>query len=232
MWAHYAIWYLLPTAPPWAYLTRHSHIQVDAQLQTSSDLIQPGALQALLKGSDPTNTDDLPGNNLSDMPLVGTRINLLHREGAAFARVDALTGHSFFYKMFDGNPVPFGAFPSGHVTWPMCILLTAPPGGRSRFSLYVLLVVWATLYTSHHYLLDVIGAICVTVACSWLLHSLSERQAWRRLVGRTLCLWDCLNGKKPHPWKLIKAQYIINKNDVKNNNTSNGYVIVLDVVEL
>ena len=57
--------------------------------------------------------------------------------------------------------MPFAAFPSGHVTWPTCMLLIGSQGERSRLAGYVLLVAWATLYSSHHYLFDALAAILV-----------------------------------------------------------------------
>ncbi len=89
-------------------------------------------------------------------------IQLQHKEGCAFARLDALTGIPFFFNMFDSNPVPFGSFPSGHVCWPMCILATAPPGGR-LFAIYIVWVTWATLYSCHHYVSDAVMAILIVL---------------------------------------------------------------------
>lgn len=65
--------------------------------------------------------------------------------------------------MFAGNPVPFASFPSGHVVWPTCLLVTGAPGGR-LFAAYVLWVAWATLYSCHHYLLDAISAVVIVYA--------------------------------------------------------------------
>src|ERR1051325_10395082 len=101
MWGHYVIWYLLPTAPPWAYAYISNqpmpsyHIKVDTVVLRAGGSIHE---QQLLIQPKPT-------------------VDLSHREGAAFARVDAITGYRFFYNMFVGNPVPFAAFPSGHVAW-------------------------------------------------------------------------------------------------------------------
>lgn len=96
-------------------------------------------------------------------------ILVAHKEGSAFARIDSFTGRLFFYGMFVGNPVPFGSFPSGHVAWPMCILLTLPVNLRQRFSVYVVWVAWATLYTGHHYVLDIGGAIVLVAAIARLV---------------------------------------------------------------
>jgi membrane-associated phospholipid phosphatase len=63
--------------------------------------------------------------------------------------------------MFAGNPVPFAAFPSGHVAWATVVMVTIPSERRWYFASYVSLVAWATMYANHHYLFDVIGAITV-----------------------------------------------------------------------
>jgi len=97
-----------------------------------------------------------------------------HKEGCAFARLDAVTGLNFFHGLFEGNPILFASFPSGHVAWPTVIYMTAPPGGN-YFLLYILWMTWATLYSCHHYLLDAIGAIIVVTATKKILTILSEK---------------------------------------------------------
>lgn len=103
-------------------------------------------------------------------------IMLAHKEGPAFARIDSFTGRPFFYGMFVGNPVPFGSFPSGHVAWPMCILLTIPVNLRSRFSIYIVWVAWATLYTGHHYVLDILGALTLVFGLARIMGYVAQAQ--------------------------------------------------------
>ncbi len=94
----------------------------------------------------------------------------LCREGAVFARVDHMFGFSMFHQMFARNPVPFAAFPSGHVAWPTCLVLNLPVSKWKRLTMgggYIMLVAWATMYTSHHYFADVVGAISVVQAVDW-----------------------------------------------------------------
>ncbi|ELU10320.1 hypothetical protein CAPTEDRAFT_203978 [Capitella teleta] len=105
--------------------------------------------------------------------------NVQHKEGCAFHRLDEMTGIHFFFGMFSGNPVPFASFPSGHVSWPACIYATLPPGGR-LFSLYVLWVAWATLYSCHHYLLDAVMAVIIVTGVRRLLVWLAERPSRNR----------------------------------------------------
>lgn len=134
MWGHYAIWFVLPTLPPWAL-----------------DFIAAGQKTA------------------ANQTTLAQAILVAHKEGPAFARIDSFTGRPFFYGMFVGNPVPFGSFPSGHVAWPLCILLTLPVNLRPRFSAYVVWMAWATLYTGHHYVVDIVGAIVLVAVIARLI---------------------------------------------------------------
>ena len=102
--------------------------------------------------------DHMARNNASSIAQA-----MMHREGCAFARVDAYTGIPFFFNMFNGNPIPYGSFPSGHVAWPLCAHLVGGPGGN-YFVLYIVYMGWATLYSCHHYLLDAIGAVVLVLA--------------------------------------------------------------------
>ena len=108
-----------------------------------------------------------------------------HKEGCAFGRLDQLTGLHFFFKMFAGNPVPFGAFPSGHVAWPTTIFMIRPPGGRI-FALYVMWVAWATLYSCHHYLTDAMGAVLLVVGVKRLLIAVKDKTMTSLGSERTL----------------------------------------------
>lgn len=99
-----------------------------------------------------------------------------HKEGCAFHRIDDFTGGSFFFKLFNGNPIPFGAFPSGHVIWPFCIFMINPPFGKF-FVCYVLWVGWATLYSCHHYLSDAIAAVLLVLIVKKVIVFLQERLA-------------------------------------------------------
>ena len=111
---------------------------------------------------------------MHNMTSLGS-ISMKHREGCAFARLDKLTGLPFFYNMFAGNPIPYASFPSGHVAWPAVIYVIGGPGGN-HFALYVGWVIWATLYSCHHYVLDTLGAMLVVFLTHKVLSFLSSRQ--------------------------------------------------------
>lgn len=161
MWAHYLVWFLLPTAPPW--------------LQDNMD-------RSLL----PIGR----GLNASGPPPV--EILLRHREGCAFARLDRWTGLPFFYGIFSGNPVPFASFPSGHLAWPTCVLVTLPTARERRwFWGYVAWVAWATMYSCHHYLLDIVAAILLVAALDRAMLWLDKTRQQKRRYANALNS-DCL----------------------------------------
>jgi len=103
---------------------------------------------------------------------------LRHREGCAFRRVDMFFGSQFFFNLFQGNPAPYGAFPSGHVAWPTCIYLTSPPGGNI-FILYIVYMAWATLYSCHHYLTDAIFGVIIACIVDKVIRYLRIRNVCR-----------------------------------------------------
>ncbi len=101
-------------------------------------------------------------------------IAMKHKEGCAFNRLDKMTGIPFFFNMFNGNPIPYASFPSGHVAWPTVIHMVGGPGGN-LFIFYILYMTWATLYTCHHYLLDAIGGLAVVYVTQKVLTYLQEK---------------------------------------------------------
>lgn len=128
----------------------------------------------------PWALDFLTAHQKSNASSMAETILTAHKEGPAFARIDSFIGRPFFYGMFVGNPVPFGSFPSGHVAWPMCIFMTLPGYQlRSRFSVYVVWVAWATLYTGHHYVLDIIGALALVGGLARLMGYVAQAQQTR-----------------------------------------------------
>ena len=119
----------------------------------------------------PWVVDNLAKYNATAMPV----LSMHHREGCAFARLDKLTGLPLFYKMFSGNPVPYASFPSGHVAWPLVVHLSRPPGGN-YFLIYVFWMAWATLYSCHHYILDVVGSVVMVILSKKVVDYLSDKQ--------------------------------------------------------
>jgi inositol phosphorylceramide synthase catalytic subunit len=93
--------------------------------------------------------------------------------GAAggLGRIDKLF-HSNGYKLtFATSPLVFGAFPSLHSG---CATIEAlfishffPHATRWVWG-YTGVLYWATMYLSHHYLIDVVGGACLATACFYL----------------------------------------------------------------
>jgi inositol phosphorylceramide synthase catalytic subunit len=82
------------------------------------------------------------------------------------ARIDAIFGAQGYQTAFSTAPVPFGAFPSLHSA---CATLEALfighffPHLRKVAWGYVAILYWATMYLTHHYLIDVVGGACLAV---------------------------------------------------------------------
>lgn len=149
MWIHYAVWFVMPTAPPWVAANLAAYRRLDPTGQ-------------------PPPLDAQP------------------REGCAFARLDHLTGIPLFRTIFAGNPIPFASFPSGHVAWPTCVLVTQMRHGCTRrrrvlLGVYVVWVAWATMYSCHHYLSDIVAAVVVVFAVDRLI------TCFRRYGGGGCC---------------------------------------------
>ncbi|XP_033126660.1 inositol phosphorylceramide synthase catalytic subunit AUR1-like [Anneissia japonica] len=81
---------------------------------------------------------------------------------AGFKRVDAMLGYPLFHNLYGKSKVKFGAFPSLHVAWPAVVMLFRPWFGYRFGAFHVCWIIWASMYTCHHYLVD--GLAGVTLA--------------------------------------------------------------------
>ncbi|KAF8882986.1 hypothetical protein BD779DRAFT_1541220 [Infundibulicybe gibba] len=83
------------------------------------------------------------------------------------ARIDALFHSHGYSTAFSNSPVVFGAFPSLHAG---CATIEALfishffPQTTPYVWTYVGVLYWATMYLTHHYLIDVVGGACMAVA--------------------------------------------------------------------
>lgn len=96
-------------------------------------------------------------------------------EGCAFKRLDKFLGSTFFHNLYSGNPLTYGAFPSGHVEWPTIFYVTGGAPAGKWFLLYIVWITWATMYTCHHYLSDALGAIVCVIVTKEILSSLKPK---------------------------------------------------------
>jgi len=91
---------------------------------------------------------------------------------AGLARIDKLLHGNGYQIAFSGAPVVFGAFPSLHsacATIEGLFLSHFFPQVTKFIWVYVLILYWATMYLTHHYLIDVVGGTCLSVAAFYLL---------------------------------------------------------------
>ncbi|KAL0948386.1 hypothetical protein HGRIS_010968 [Hohenbuehelia grisea] len=83
------------------------------------------------------------------------------------ARIDSLF-HSHGYTVaFSNAPVVFGAFPSlhaGHATLEALFVSHFFPQMTRFMWCYAGVLYWATMYLTHHYLIDVVGGACLATA--------------------------------------------------------------------
>ena len=83
------------------------------------------------------------------------------------ARIDALF-HSQAYTIgFTNSPLVFGAFPSlhsGNATLEALFLSHFFPQCTRYIWAYASVLYWATMYLTHHYLIDVVGGACLATA--------------------------------------------------------------------
>ena len=83
------------------------------------------------------------------------------------ARIDALF-HSHAYTVtFTNVPIPFGAFPSLHTACAtieaLCLSHFFPATTKYMWA-YTGVLYWATMYLSHHYLINIVGGACLATA--------------------------------------------------------------------
>ena len=86
---------------------------------------------------------------------------------AGLARFDSFFGISIFKSIYAKNSNIFAAMPSLHSAYPVIVLFYAiknKSGIFNAFFLIIMLGIWfAAIYTSHHYTLDVLAGIIVSL---------------------------------------------------------------------
>ena len=83
------------------------------------------------------------------------------------ARIDELFHSQGYTTAFTNSPLVFGAFPSlhaGNATLEALFLSHFFPQATKYIWAYAGLLYWATMYLTHHYLIDVVGGACFAVA--------------------------------------------------------------------
>ena len=79
---------------------------------------------------------------------------------AGLRRLDELFGLDIYTSNFVASPMVFGAFPSlhaGSATIEALFLSRLFPQHQAYFCAYTVWLLWATMYLSHHYAVDLVG---------------------------------------------------------------------------
>jgi inositol phosphorylceramide synthase catalytic subunit len=87
---------------------------------------------------------------------------------AGLSRFDSLTGTSIFKSLYAKGSNVFAAMPSLHSAYPVAVLYyglkNKSPWWVNLFFGMVMLGIWsAAVYSSHHYILDVLAGICTAI---------------------------------------------------------------------
>ncbi|OJT06775.1 Inositol phosphorylceramide synthase catalytic subunit aur1 [Trametes pubescens] len=88
------------------------------------------------------------------------------------ARIDRLFHSNGYTAAFSNSPLVFGAFPSLHAgaaTMEALFISHFFPQTTKYVFSYAAVLYWATMYLTHHYLVDVVGGSCLAVAFFYLL---------------------------------------------------------------
>ena len=94
------------------------------------------------------------------------------------ARIDAIFHSNGYTIAFSNAPVVFGAFPSLHAAnATIAALFISHFWPRLRYYAwgYSGILYWATMYLTHHYLIDVVGGACLAIAMFYLMMPASLR---------------------------------------------------------
>lgn len=105
-------------------------------------------------------------------------------EGVNLARVDAWLGMKYFAGFYGRSSDVFGAMPSLHVAYPLLNLLFGwrlfrwP--GRVLATGFFLLMCFSAVYLDHHWVVDVIAGIVITLTVARVVRWFWERRAPKR----------------------------------------------------
>jgi hypothetical protein len=104
------------------------------------------------------------------------------------ARFDAYFDAPIFASIYSKSSNVFAAMPSLHSSYPVIVVyygIKNRLGWFNAFFAVVMLGIWFTaIYTSHHYLLDVIAGISCAIVSIWLFNYLIASTGLKRLLDR------------------------------------------------
>lgn len=110
---------------------------------------------------------------------------------AQLAKFDSFFGVNIFKSIYAKNSNIFAAMPSLHSAYPAIVLFYAMKNKAGIFNLFffvIMLGIWfAAVYTSHHYVLDVLAGISVALTGIFIVRLLLKKStAFNRFI--VLCL--------------------------------------------
>jgi hypothetical protein len=104
------------------------------------------------------------------------------------ARFDHHMGIPIFASIYSKSSNVFAAMPSLHSSYPVIVLYYGLKNRLGAFNLFfgiVMLGIWFTaVYTSHHYVLDVLAGICCAWSGIYLFKYISRREPLKSLLDR------------------------------------------------
>lgn len=105
---------------------------------------------------------------------------------AGLARIDKLFGIALYTPSFTGSPMVFGAFPSlhaGSAVMEALFMSHVFPRMRPFFVFYAMWLWWATMYLSHHYVVDLVGGSIRKYPSIFSIRlRLTQHSCWNRLL--------------------------------------------------
>lgn len=111
-------------------------------------------------------------------------------EVAGLGRFDELTGLSVFHGLYARNANVFAAMPSLHSAYMLVAFIYSlkarcPLAMRIAWAVICVGIWFTAVYTSHHYILDVLGGIAVTLVCYLVFDLVLMRiPAFSRFISR------------------------------------------------
>lgn len=107
---------------------------------------------------------------------------------ARLAAVDALLGVDFFTSAYSRNANIFAALPSMHSVYPLVAWIYARKAFRRAHWLVCglwLLVCFSAIYLNHHYVIDLLAALVLTLVAYGVVELVARRRLHSHPTGRS-----------------------------------------------
>ncbi len=106
---------------------------------------------------------------------------------ARLARFDEIIGIPIFANIYNKNANVLAAMPSLHATYPLIVLFYVIKKGlgwmiNGLFVLFMLGIWFAAVYTNHHYIIDLLVGIFLTLVVLFLFEKFSDKPFLNRLL--------------------------------------------------